>query len=1011
MTFPLELHSCYSMMAGTAWPRQLVARAVEYGLESLALTDTNGLYGAIAFYTAARTAGIKPILGARLGPCLVLARDREGYAQLCEIITRIRLGETDAHRLDVWPFAFDASRLFLISDDRALLRRLHAKGLSPLAGIGHCGGGAARRRVEALIGTAKRLGVRITATAPTYFLNREDHRRHCILTAIRLNTTATALSAEATAPAEAWFRSPDRIERLYGPWPEALDTAAWVAEECNLELPLGAPLFPEFPLPENETAASWLWKETFAGLRRRYPSITPRIRERACHELGIINDLGFAPYFLIVMDIVRFAQSRDIPVVGRGSAANSLVAYALGITRADPFRHNLYFERFLNRSRGDCPDIDLDLCWRGRDQVLAYVYERFGGERVAMISTVNTLQARSAVRETAKALGFTEREVGPITRVIPHYGAEDLRLLLETMPECAGLRLDAEPLKSVIDLAQSIAGLPRHLSIHAGGMVIAPDAITRYTPLERAPKGMVITQYDKDPIEQLGLVKMDLLGHRALSAIHDTVAAIRRRDPDFAIEAIPDPDPAAAALLRVGDTVGCFQIESPAMRGLLRRLAAEDCNSVIQAIALVRPGASGSGMKQHFIDRRHGREPVEYAHPAMKQALGDTYGVMIYQEDVLKVAHAVAGMDLAEADALRRAMTKKRSPRAMARLMRRFIEGAAGNGVSGEAAKTIWELVANFAAYAYCKAHAATYGELACQCVWLKAHYPVEYFAAILANGGGFYSAPVYISEARRCGVPVLPPDVNHSIWTYAQQGAAVRLGFAQVAELTKKTVHALLDARAAGPFRDMDDLLGRIHIPAADALALCQSGALDNLPGTPDGAPLTRAMQLWRIKTQRREDGQRLFAVDVRIMPVMPDYSMRRRCDLEWRRLGALLSTHPLRYVAPICWERPCVASNHLPLYDGRRVSLIGVIIAARRLSLRDGRGCMKFITIEDAWGVCEAVLFPEAYRRYGALTQPGRLYVYTGVVRGAQDDAVVNIEHIMRPEHPHMPWTGHGG
>lgn len=1010
MSVPLEVHSCYSMLSGTAWPRQLAARAVEYDMKALALTDTDGLYGAVEFYTAARAAGVKPILGARLGPCLLLARDRVGYAHLCEIITAVRLGEADAARLDQWPFDFGPERLFILSDDGALLRRLVRKGFAPLAAIAHYGDAASRRRAEALLAVARGLGTPAAATAPVHFLNPADYRTHRILTAIRLNTTEALLPPGATASSGAWFRSPERIERLYGLWPETLDAAAWVAEECNVELSLGAPLFPKIALRDGDTPFARLRKQAFEGLRCRYRPVTSAARDRARYELDVIHELGFAPYFLIVADIIQFARDNEIPIVGRGSAANSIVAYALGITRADPLRHNLYFERFLNRSRRDTPDIDLDICWRGRDRVIAYVYERFGADRVAMICTRNTFQARSAVRETAKAMGFTERDIAPIVRVIPHYGAEDLRLLIATLPECRGVRVDEEPLKSVIDIAESIAGLPRHLSIHAGGMLIAPDRITRYTPLERAAKGIVITQYDKDPIEELGLVKMDLLGHRALSAIHDAVTAIRAaRDPDFDIEAIPDPDPATAALLRGGDTIGCFQIESPAMRGLLRKLDARDCNAVIQGIALVRPGASGSGMKQHFIDRRHGREPATCPHPTMERALRDTYGVMIYQEDVLKVAHAAAGMTLDEADALRRAMSKKRRPREMARNMKRFIDGAVARGLSEETARAIWEQIANFAKYAYCKAHAATYGEIACQCVYLKAHYPVEFFAAVLANGGGFYNAPVYVSEARRRGVAVLPPDINRSQWTYAQEGDAVRVGLAQIGGLTEKTARALLDARTFGVFQSLDDLLTRVPIGARDGEALCQAGALDALSDAANAPPLTRPMRLWQLRDDYERENMRLFALAAAGIPTLPDYSARKKAILEWARLGMPLSAHPLRDYAVICCERPFTASQRLPDYDGRQIAAIGVVIAERRLALRNGRGCMKFLTLEDAWGVFEAVLFPECYRQYGHLPAPGRIVACTGVVQCAHTVATLIVKNVAVFDSP--PDDGGGG
>ncbi|MGI6137967.1 MAG: DNA polymerase III subunit alpha [Candidatus Hydrogenedentales bacterium] len=997
MIFPLEVHSCYSMLQGTAWPRQLVARAVEYGIHTLPLTDTGGLYGALPFYQIARDAGIKAILGARLGPWLVLARDRKGYADLCALITAVHLGAVDPYALETWPFDFDGAHLFLISDQLPMLRRLTARGFSPLAGIVHYGGASSRRRAELLLGAAKDLGIRPVALYPVYFLNQQHYRTHRVLTAIRENTLEKTLPSGTTVSPEAWFCTPKRIEGLYSVWPETLDTLAWIGESCNVELSLGTPCFPNFSLPSGETPFSWLWKHCFEGLRRRYRPLTPKVLDRAHHELNIIHDLGFAPYFLIVSDIVHFARHQDIPAVGRGSAANSLVAYALGITRVDPFKYNLYFERFLNRSRKDCPDIDLDLCWRGRDRILDYVYNRYGSDHVAMISTINTFRARASIRETAKAFGFTGREIGLITQSIPHYGAEDLGLLLRSLPECRHLDIDSEPLKSILETSQTIAGLPRHLATHACGTVIAPEPLTHYVPLERAARDIIITQFDKDSIETLGLVKMDLLGHRALSAIRDTVHAIRRnRDAHFDIESIPDSDSVAAKQLVSGHTIGCFQVESPAMRGLLRKLQARSCMAVIQAIALVRPGASGSGMKQHFIDRCHGHESVHYPHPSMEAALGDSYGVMIYQEDVLKVAHAVAGMSLEEADLLRRAMSKKRGPREMARIMKSFLEGAAQQGVPESCAQEIWELIANFASYAYCKAHAATYGELAYQCVWLKAHYPVEYFSAVLANGGGFYAPLVYVSEARRCGVPVLPPDVNYSALNYAQEGDSIRMGFAQILHVSEKTAHGILAAREKGLFRDVVDLLKRVPIGMSEGLQLCQAGALDSLSAA-QGIP--RPVQFWQLQhiPEVRDilfDGESAAPS----LPAIPDVSARFRADSEQNCLGQPLSSTLLRTYGAVSSDIPLIASRDLPAYAGRQVTTMGTIIAERRLPLHKGEGIMKFLSVEDAWGVFEAVLFSESYRRFGHLTHSGSTCLYIGSVCNKGGDTTVIIERILR-------------
>ena len=505
----LHVHSHYSLLEGTASVRQLVARAVEHGMQALALTDTAAMHGVVPFYQAARDAGVRPILGAQFGGCVVLARDREGYAQLCEMTTRVRLDpDTAAGFPDrgAWPFAFGDTNLFVLTHHRRAALEFQRHGLSPLVAVTHYGGGASHYRAEGMVRFARQHGLRPVAVRPVYFLDPAHYNVHQVLSAIRLNTTVDSLPPDGIARPEDAFLAPRAFERLYASWPETLDVAEWVAEECDVALPLGTPLFPEIALPDGETAFSWLWKQTFEGLKRRYRPLTPRVIDRVRYELDIINRQGFAPYFLIVADIVRFARGRGIPVVGRGSAANSVVAYALEITRADPFKYDLYFERFMNLERKDCPDIDLDLCWRRRDEVLDYVYATYGAERVATICTMNTFRARAAVREVAKAHGFTGREIGPIAKRLPRYGAEDLRHTLKHLPECRHINPDEEPLSEVLAVSEFIDRYPRHLSMHPCGVVIAPERLTRYVPLQRAARGYVVTQYDMHPIEDLGQI-------------------------------------------------------------------------------------------------------------------------------------------------------------------------------------------------------------------------------------------------------------------------------------------------------------------------------------------------------------------------------------------------------------------------------------------------------------------------------------------------------------------------
>jgi len=880
--------------------------------------------------------------------------------------------------------------VFILSDDEGLLRTLAACGPRPdlLVELRHFGDRESHRRIERLTELAGTLGLRPVATNGVMFAAPPDYRLHRVLAAIREVSTVDALTKTELAHREAWFKPQNEIARLFSRWPEALDTVQWVADRCNIDLPLGTRHFPEFRLPAGETAFSYLWNLAFAGLRERYRPLRPELSLRLAHELDVIHRLEFAQYFLVVWDIVQYARRRGIPVVGRGSAANSLVSYALGITDADPFRYDLYFERFLNMSRSDCPDIDLDICWRRRDEVIEYVYNKYGADHVAMICTFTTFRARSAVREIARVYGLTPREIARVTSVLPHFHAGDIRRLVEKMPECRGLPIDEDPWRTIVELAEALDGYPRHLSIHSGGVVISRDKLTDRVPLERSAKGIVVTQYDMGPVEQLGLVKMDLLGHRSLTVIADTVRKVREnRGIDIDVYHLPEPDPLTADLLRAGRSVGCFQIESPAMRSLLRNLQAATTIDLVKALSLIRPGPSGSGMKQRYIARHLGEEPTTYLHPKLADILGDTYGVMLYQEDILKVASAVAGMSLEEADALRRAMTKKRSKEEMARHSRRFVEGTVAAGVQKPVALEIWRQIANFSEYSCCKAHAATYSELAYRCAYLKAHYPAEFLSSVLSNRGGFYHPAVYVEESRRCGARIAGPDVNRSGCECAVEGHTIRIGLCEVRDLSHRTIESILHARERGPFRGLADFLRRTVAGRTETESLIRVGALDSFGRT-------RPELLWKLRavynqvTGNRGDAGNaelpfadLPAVPPTDLPRIPQYSRTARLRIERSTLGFTLDDHPLLCYIPRFTRYPLVASTGLGQYHGRRVHVMGWLIADRVVGLK-GRGCMKFITIEDPFGLTETVLFPKVYQLYGHLLRSHGPFVVTGTV-----------------------------
>jgi DNA-directed DNA polymerase III PolC len=691
--------------------------------------------------------------------------------------------------------------------------------------------------------------------------------------------------------------------------------------------------------------------------------------------------------------------------IGRGSAACSLVSYCLGITHIDPLAHRLHFERFLNPERSSPPDIDLDFSWKDRDRVLDYVYEKYGPDRVAMICTHVTFAARSAVREIGKAHGLSEDELGRFTARIPHYGTRSLDGLAEQVPECRGLPVGEEPYRTILALGNRVAGFPRHLSIHAGGIVISPGPITDWVPLERAAKGLVITQYDMGPVEALGLIKIDLLSQRSLGVLTDAVAAVTEHTgsaPPVDDRGLILADRAARRLIREGRTMGCFYIESPAMRSLLRKLRTETFENLTAASSVIRPGVAESGMMQEYIRRHLGETRASYPHPKLEEVLGETHGVMIYQEDVLKVAHALAGMALGEADSLRRSMSgKMRSAEAMAAVEGRFLAGCAENGIPPEIAREVWRQVESFAGYAFCKAHSASYALLSFQVAYLKAHHPGEFMAAVLANGGGFYSPAAYISEARRLGLKVLLPDVNRSAHDYTGQGNDLRMGLMSVGGLAAAGIESLLDARReGGAFTSLSDLLNRTELGPGEVETLIRCGACD-------GFELTRPEMLWRFTLRGTPYRQDLFpdagGLDA-LVPRLPEYPLAERCRLETEIFGFPVSRHPLELLPPSL-ARGTTPAREMRNKAGRRVRMLGLAIAYKRVPLKKKSEWMKFLSLEDLTGTFEATLFPACYRRCADRTFSAGPYLLTGRIEADHSVCSLNVEGLEVVK-PFSPW-----
>ena len=988
----LNLKSNFSFGRGASTIDELLERAEELDIDTLALTDINGMCGVVPFIKKAEARGIKPIPGAQIDDpsnpemkAVILPTNLAGFGELCRLITARKLDENFSLIEKIPAVSPD---IFVITAHIDILKAAeHLKFRGRLYGeiIYHTAADAPACR--ALTKFCQARGIPMTAANDVHFARPDHFRKHHILSAIFQNTSMKW--AKLTANPRSCLTAPADMERLYQRMPELIRASREIAEQCQIDLELGKLKFPKFPFVEGAEPFEYLKNLCESGLLKRYTGNPSRDAQSRLHyELGVIDRLGFTEYFLVVHDIKQKAVEWGMPFIGRGSAANSLVSYCLGFTEVDPIEHNLYFERFLNPYRKSPPDIDLDFSWRERDRLLDFVYERYGRDRVALISTTVTFGQRAAVRETAKVMGLSESEIKRVTERIPHWGAASIMELPETNPECAALPVNIEPWKSVFREAQGIIGFPRHLSIHPGGIVIAPGEITDYVPLERARKGFVVTQYDMRPIEDIGLVKIDLLSQRSLGVLTDAVNAVKENYgkclplDDFA-EITSDRK--TRELIRSGQTMGCFYIESPGMRGLLKKLNCETFELLTAASSVIRPGVAESGMMAQFIERHHDPAKIQYLHPLMEEMLKETYGVMIYQEDVIKVAHHVAGLSLGDADLLRRAMSgKERSSEKMRDMERRFLQGCEDKGVGADTAREIWRQVESFAGYAFCKAHSASFAVLSFKVAYLKAHYPAEFMAAVLANEGGFYGPAAYLEEARRMGVRVLPPDINLSRRDYSGRAGEIRVGLGAILNLREETIETILRARKDEFFNSLSDFLRRTRVGAKTASLLIKAGAFDFIGES-------RPRLLWKLEALKQTDFETagLFEPETAMTKIPPlrDYDERERFALECDVFGFPITSHPLKFLPPGL-SAGIVEAADIDNHRGQRVKMLGWAISHKRIKTRKSKELMKFLSLEDLTGTFEVTLFPKTYRKFATQTLTRGPYLVEGKV---EDDSGV--------------------
>ncbi len=954
MVVPLHVKSEFSAGYGTASVEELILRAAAAGFPALALTDVENLYGQVQLHRAARLHGIKPITGVELrsgyragtlghkrGRLVLLARDRAGYESLCRIITRrrgdgLRGGDDPLRCLDA-----DPRGVFFLSDDASVLEALLRAGVAPAA---------VRFLLVRPGGGAPPDGVRAVADPDVVMASRGDRDLHVLRMAIRRRQkTSEVTEAE---PAERSLPSAAELRALFQDMPDALAESVRVAEACTLDLCDSRPLLPSLALPAGESAEDGLERLCRERLgqgqregRWRGPAYDGRLRQ----ELAVLRSVGFAAYVLIVREIAEHAREEGITVVGRGSAVGSLIAYLLGITTVDPIEHGLYFERFLHTHRTDLPDIDLDVPSHRRDALIDWVFRRFGEERVAMVSAHQAFRRRAAFREGLKALGMSPLDVNGFCRRMP---AEELE---GDPPLALPLHLLAEPYRAAVPVIERLIGTFQHISVHPGGLVIGEPRIDCHAPIERAPKGVRVTQFDMRGVARIGLAKIDLLGNRALSAIQDTCESLG------ATPEMPHDDPATLATLHEARTVGCFQIETPALRALLRKLPVRGVTDLVAALAIVRPGPASGEAKAAYIRRANGEEAAAPPHPRLAERLRGTYGMMLYEEDIMSAISLMTGFSLEAADDMRAAIVRAEGDAAaLNALERAFVGAAVPTGVTESEAGQVWRGLARFAAYSFSKAHASSYAQLTWQSAYLKTHHPVEFAAAVLNSYGGHYPLRTVAAEFARSGVRLLLPHVNVSELACAVQCDAVRAGLGGVKRISARSRKLLLDQR---PFRDIQDLLERAPLPYRELEALILCGACDELaPLEPEAYPFAHQDLLARVRENRSGRALEGFVARRPTGERADTYRSLVRIRNELAILGMHLSDHPMRVLRDEATRAGCVTTSDLATRSGQFARVAGVVAAARRLFTRGGH-IMQFVTLEDEHGLLEAVLFPADY------------------------------------------------
>jgi len=1005
MTLRLGIQTAYSLLYGTQGPQAMVERAASYGIQALGITDRNSLYGLHEFLEACKEWNILPVIGCELtssaGSVTAFVLEKPGFSRLCELLSNLASYRTAG--MDVGPELLGEiltkdvphgglQGLALASAEPFWLEYLQGK--VPLL-YGACGPGNL-----SAISFARTHKIPLLALQNACFLSSQDYPVHRVLRAIGTNKILGTLGPEDCIDEKELthhiLMNERDYRRFYRSWPEAHQAAEELVRQVRYTDPFDGYIFPVYETHSKDRPEELLRQLVLEGAEQRYGELSDAILERIDYELDIINQKGFASYFLVMYDIVGLADR----TCGRGSGAASIVSYSLGITNVDPIAHHLYFERFLNLSRMDPPDIDVDFPWDERDELIKQVIARFGRAYCARVANHNRFRFRSALRETAKAYGYSEVEISTL----------EGQLQRGTLQVDALAKTGNSGWEEVLHLAERLEGLPRGLSMHCGGLVITPEPICRYAPIETSAEGFPLLAWEKEGTEAAGLVKLDLLGNRSLSVIRDTLKNLKTEGitVDF-LKTDPTQDQATINALARGDTLGVFYIESPAMRQLQKKTGRGDFDHIVIHSSIIRPAANR--FIEEYVRRLKGGS-YRSLHPRLETVLAETYGIMCYQEDVSKVAVALASFSETDADALRKIIAKKAGGTKLAVFKEKFYRGCQENQVPLHVIDEVWAMMLSFDGYSFNKPHSASYAMVSFQSAYLRVHYPAYFMAAVLSNQGGYYHSLAYISECRRMGLQVRGPDINRSQYRYYGKGSEVVVGLMAIGGLGRKTAEQLLAERERrGPFQSLQDVTRRLRIPRDELAAMTRAGLFESI------SALSRSLQFRVLLTEQEKRYEpELFMVSEpepsaygsrkaftkenprnlskKIQAPPPNWEARIQ---EFETLGFLRSGHPIELwnIQQALSGIPRIHGSDLSAHVGRRVRLLGWPITRKDVWTLHGE-TMTFISYEDETALYEAVLFPPVYQKYRSILFDIQPFLLTGLVTQQQGAVSLELEHV---------------